>query len=294
MELFVIRPTGYGTYGFRYSEFPELALCSLFAVGFDRVHDTGYRWDGMTRTDGPLLLFQYTLEGEGIFEHGDNVSRIGPGQAFLAEIPSDHRYYFPEDQRAWEFAFLLFRPRLVLPNWQEAVAKLGRTPALPIGSRPIRLLLHIYEEARAGRITDPYHSSSFVYQFVTGLCRYALHGRSEWPAKIRTAVSIIESRYASMLSLEQLADELRLSKYHFLRSFSSAVGMTPNEYVNRVRTERAMELLRQTDENVERIAQRVGYSSGSYFIKAFRRHTGLTPGAFRKGDPLVLNRLYFD
>lgn len=285
----------YGTYGFRFSEFPELALCSLFATGLERAQDAAYRWDGMTRTDGPLLLFQYTLEGEGIYEDKDGAHRVGPGQAFLADIPSEHRYYFPEGQhRTWEFAFLLIRPRLVLPNWQEALAKLGRTPQLPLGSSPVRLLLHIYEEAKGGRITDPYRASSYVYQFIAELCRFSLFSRPEWPEKIKAAVSLIESRYASMLSLDQLADELQMSKYHFLRSFAAAVGMTPNEYLNRVRIERAMELLRQSDENVEQIAERVGYSSGSYFIKAFRRRTGLTPGTFRKGDPLVLNRLYFD
>ncbi|MNI95810.1 DNA-binding transcriptional regulator AraC [compost metagenome] len=56
-----------------------------------------------------------------------------------------------------------------------------------------------------------------------------------------------------------------------------------------------MELLHGTQDNVERIAEQVGYSSGSYFIKAFRGMTGLTPGQFRSGrDRLLYRRVFFD
>jgi AraC-like DNA-binding protein len=286
--------TTYGTYGFRYSDNPSLALCNLFAVGYDSVEDTDYRWDGLTRMDGPLLLFQYTLSGEGIYEDRTGRHSITAGQAFLTEIPSDHRYYYPDGAPPWEFLFLLIRPQLVLPNWQDAASRLGSTPQLPAGSRPVRLLQQIYEEARAGRVSDPYLASSYVYQFVAELCRYSLGSHGDWPDKVKRAAQIIESRYSSMLSLEQLADELGWSKYHFLRMFSASVGMTPGDYLNRVRTERAMELLRGTSYSVEQIAEQVGYSSGSYFIKAFRRLTGLTPGMFRRGEELVYNRLFFD
>ncbi len=286
--------TTYGTYGFRYSDNPSLALCNLFAVGYESVQHTDYRWDGLTRTDGPLLLFQYTLSGEGIFEDGTGAHPIREGQAFLTDIPSVHRYYYPGGAQPWEFLFLLIRPRLVLPNWQDAASRLGSTPHLTAASRPVRLLQQIYEEARAGRISDPYLASSYVYQFVTELVRYSLGSHADWPDKVKRAAQIIESRYASMLSLEQMADELGWSKYHFLRMFAASVGMTPGDYLNRIRTERAMELLRTTSHSVEQIAEQVGYSSGSYFIKAFRRLTGLTPGMFRRGEELTYNRLFFD
>ncbi|MFC5652659.1 AraC family transcriptional regulator [Paenibacillus solisilvae] len=287
-----------GTFGFRFSDSPHLALCSLFAVGHEYIRDAAYFWDGLTRTDGPLLLFQYTVKGEGVFESEHKIHRMDAQKAFLTEIPSDHRYYFPSSGSHWEFYFLLFRPRLVLPNWEEAKSKLGSTPYLPAGSRPVKLLKDIVIEASAGRISDPYLASSFVYQFISELCRFSSsnqRNREGWPEKIRLAALYIESQYASMVSLDQLADELRLSKYHLLRTFSTTVGMTPNDYLNRIRTERAMDLLRQTDWSIEQIAAQVGYSSGSYFIKVFRRFTGQTPGAFRSGsDQLVYNRLFFD
>ena len=56
-----------------------------------------------------------------------------------------------------------------------------------------------------------------------------------------------------------------------------------------------MRLLRQTDKSVEVIAESVGYSSGSYFIKVFRKVTGQTPGHFRSYQgKLEFNRIFFD
>jgi len=98
-----------------------------------------------------------------------------------------------------------------------------------------------------------------------------------------------------MISLDSLADKLNLSKYHLIRTFSSVVGITPNDYLNKIRVEQAMRLLRHSDLSIENIAEHVGYSSGSYFIKVFRKITGCTPGSFRSGqEQMTVNRLFFN
>ncbi|MFC5529486.1 helix-turn-helix transcriptional regulator [Cohnella yongneupensis] len=287
-----------GTFGFRFTMPEPMAMCNLFAVGRDEVRDTGYRWDGLTRTDGPLLLFQYTLDGEGLFELGTSTYRIGAGQAIMAEIPGDHRYYFPEGGDRWSFLFMLMRPALILPNWEDAKRRLGEAPYLPPASRPIRLLRDIWNEADGGRITEAFTASSYVYQFVSELCRFAAipqGERGEWPEKVRLAAEYLDANYQSAISLDLLSDRLGLSKYHLLRVFQSAVGATPSDYVNRVRIEHAIRLLRQTDLSVERIAEQIGYSGGSYFIKVFRKMTGRTPGSFRSGEgQMMYNRIFFD
>lgn len=290
--------TAWGTYGFRYNEIQGLPLCNLFAVGHECVTDPAYYWDGLTRKDGPLLLLQYTVDGEGIFETNDTSYRMNAGRAFLAEIPGEHRYYLPSDQTHWQFYFMLLRPQLVLPLWNEMKAGLGLTPYLDAGSIPVRMLRDIITEAHAGRITDPYIASSYVYQFITELCRHAAAGqrnREQWPQAVRQAAQFIEFHYNRMIGQEQLAEQLQLSKFHLLRSFTKHVGVTPNDYLNRIRIEKAVELLRTTDWSIEKIGAEVGYSSGSYFIKVFHKLTGQTPGSFRSGNnSLHYHRLYFD
>ncbi|WP_434751199.1 helix-turn-helix domain-containing protein [Paenibacillus amylolyticus] len=288
-----------GTYGFRFAEDRELNLCKLYATGCDVINDSSYYWDGLERTDGPLLLFQYTLSGEGIYESKDRTYRVASGQAFLAEIPSLHRYYYPPDAtEPWHFIFLLFRPDLILPHWQKFVREASEVVSLPLDAAPVRLLRMIVTDAAAGRIADPLIAASSVYQFMTELVRLQTttqHNRENWSEPIRQSAAYLENNYAHMISMDQLAEHVSLSKYHFIRRFSASTGLTPGAYLARVRIEKAMELLRGTTRSIEQIAAQVGYSSGSYFIKAFRSLTGLTPGEFRSGgESLVYRRLFFD
>ncbi|WP_110933894.1 AraC family transcriptional regulator [Paenibacillus bouchesdurhonensis] len=308
-----------GTYGFRFNDASHLPLCSLFAVGHELADHPNYFWDGLTRTDGPLLLFQYSVQGEGMIEVGDprdfedgngdgnsepgngsnNITRIPAGRAFLIEIPSNHRYYYPSKSKTpWEFYFLLIRPRTALPMWREIVSLIGSVPYLDPDGLPIQRLKSIFNEAHNGKITDPYIASSFVYQFLIELRRAASDRYREeehWPGAIREAVRFMNSHYHRMIGLEQLAEQLGLSKFHFLRTFTKYVGITPNDYVNRKRIEESIELLQSTDWSIETIASQVGYSSGSYYIKVFHKFTGQTPGSFRLGSHVLqYNRLFFD
>ncbi|MBB6020043.1 AraC-like DNA-binding protein [Paenibacillus sp. JGP012] len=288
-----------GTYGFRFADDHELALCKLYAAGADIITDSSYYWDGLERTDGPLLLFQYTFSGEGIFENNSTTYRVRSGQAFMAKIPGPHRYYYPVDAtEPWHFIFLLFRPDLISAHWRKFKREAGEVPSLHMDSAPVRLLRMIVTDAAAGRITDPFIASSSVYQFMTELVRLQTttrHNRENWSEHIRQAAAYIENDYASMISMDQLAEQVSLSKYHLIRRFSASTGITPGVYLTRVRIEKAMELLRGTTLSIEQIASQVGYSSGSYFIKAFRGLTGLTPGDFRSGgESLVYRKLFFD
>ncbi|MEO2203385.1 AraC family transcriptional regulator [Paenibacillus pabuli] len=288
-----------GTYGFRFADDPELQLCILFAAGCDSISTPSYHWDGLVRNDGPLLLFQYTLSGEGRYESETQRHRVTAGQAFLAEIPGPHRYYYhPESSEPWEFLFLLFRPNLILPHWRKFLREAGEVPFLPADCAPIKLLRLIVNDAAAGRISDPLIASSSVYQFMTELARLqitTLQNRNTWSDNVKRAAEFIEQNYSQMISIDQLAEHVSLSKYHLIRRFSASTGLTPVAYLTRIRIEKAMALLRGTELSIEAIAERIGYSSGSYFIKAFRTMTGLTPGEFRSGgESLAYRKLFFD
>ncbi|WP_418041652.1 helix-turn-helix domain-containing protein [Paenibacillus xylanilyticus] len=288
-----------GTYGFRFTDDPELQLCKLYAAGSDSISNPSYHWDGLTRSDGPLLLFQYTLSGQGIYESREQQHRVSAGQAFLAEIPGPHRYYYhPESREPWEFLFLLFRPNLILPHWRKFLREAGEVPYLPADCAPVKLLRMIVNDAAAGRISDPLIASSSVYQFMTELARLqvtTLRNKHAWPDNIKRAAEFIEQHYSQMISIDLLAEHVSLSKYHLIRRFSASTGLTPVAYLTRIRMDKAMELLRGTEHSIDMIAELIGYSSGSYFIKAFRTMTGLTPGEFRSGgESLAYRKLFFD
>jgi AraC-like DNA-binding protein len=93
--------------------------------------------------------------------------------------------------------------------------------------------------------------------------------------------SYIDRNFASPLTIMRLASMAGLSPFYFIRSFRSATGLTPHQYVRAKRIERAQELLVTTPLAVTEICDAVGFQSLGSFSATFRRLTGEAPGAYR-------------
>jgi AraC family transcriptional regulator len=83
------------------------------------------------------------------------------------------------------------------------------------------------------------------------------------------------------LNLNGLAAEVGLSKFHFLRLFKSAYGKSPLAFAEQRRMAAAARRLRAGPAPVIQLAADLGYESPSAFARAFRRHNGAAPAAFR-------------
>lgn len=181
----------FGVYGFRFLDTLNSSFYQLFAVGYQNITDSLYDWDGLKRKDGPLILFQYTVSGYGNIEINGVVHQISPGCAFMVEIPSNHRYYLPQNSENWEFYFILFRPTNLQKEWKELIKLMGNVPLISELSSPITFLKNAYYAASRQQITDGFRASSIVYQFVMELYRYTAAYKKEkeiWPKKVIQAV----------------------------------------------------------------------------------------------------------
>ncbi|GLY19657.1 AraC family transcriptional regulator [Kineosporia sp. NBRC 101677] len=99
--------------------------------------------------------------------------------------------------------------------------------------------------------------------------------------EVDLVVEFMHAHLADDISLEQLAELLGLSKFHFLRVFRGATGHTPARYLGRLRLRQGARLLRNSDRPVAAIAASCGYRSPGQFAAAFRREYGCTPRAYR-------------
>jgi AraC-like DNA-binding protein len=68
------------------------------------------------------------------------------------------------------------------------------------------------------------------------------------------------------------------------RDGGAGTGRTPSQLVREARTHEAKRLLAKTDLTVRQVAARTGFADPAYFCRFFRRETGVSPGAFRRGD----------
>ncbi|MDR0839889.1 MAG: response regulator [Christensenellaceae bacterium] len=83
------------------------------------------------------------------------------------------------------------------------------------------------------------------------------------------------------LSLERLCQRLHVSQTYFSAVFKQKTGMSYVQYLTETRLNRAVELLRETDEKTYIIAREVGYEEPNYFSYVFKKHYGLSPTQYR-------------
>lgn len=95
------------------------------------------------------------------------------------------------------------------------------------------------------------------------------------------ALKFIESNFKKNITLQDIANVVSISPYHFSRIFKKAYGYSPHEYLMLVRINRAKHLLKTTDYPIKVIAQQVGYPNPSTFTSAFTEKVGLSPKQFR-------------
>ncbi|MBL0387223.1 methylphosphotriester-DNA--protein-cysteine methyltransferase family protein [Tumebacillus sp. ITR2] len=94
---------------------------------------------------------------------------------------------------------------------------------------------------------------------------------------------LMQARFAEALSLELLAEEVKMSPHHVHRVFKRETGQTPGEFLLEVRMRAAKELLRTTEWSVTEVAGQVGFVNLSHFSTVFHEQTGQTPTQYRGG-----------
>jgi len=100
------------------------------------------------------------------------------------------------------------------------------------------------------------------------------------PDSVRRAIELIEDRFDTNLTLEELAEVAGLSRYHLVRVFNCKTGLTPHRYLVQVRVRRAEQLLRKGVDLAE-VAYLTGFADQSHLNRTFKAHRGVTPGCYR-------------
>ena len=175
---------------------------------------------------------------------------------------------------------------------QRKVWQVGATPPLP-------QLMVLGELAQTAADGNSDIGLDEVGQILAGRFVDVASGKTRKPATptardrrraVEAALWIDDNSHAE-LDLEQAAKQAGLSPFHFLRLFSSVLGVTPHQYLVRSRLRHAARLLTDGDIAVTDIAYDVGFGDLSNFVRTFHRAAGVSPTKFRqasKGERKIL------
>lgn len=109
-----------------------------------------------------------------------------------------------------------------------------------------------------------------------------LHGFNRSNAHVSKALDFVTSHYMKPLKLKDIAAATGLSSYRLAHLVKAHTGKTIVQIITHARVQNARNLLEQTDKSCTDIAYEVGFNDQSYFIKHFRRLTGITPARYRR------------
>ena len=102
------------------------------------------------------------------------------------------------------------------------------------------------------------------------------------PKVLLRAIERLRSNSDADVSLDALASDAGLSRFHFCRAFKESAGLSPHAWLRQYRLEQAMNMLRNTDASIVSVAVEFGYASQTAFAAAFRRLTGEAPSDWRR------------
>jgi len=99
---------------------------------------------------------------------------------------------------------------------------------------------------------------------------------------IEKSIQYMNAFVFSKLTLKQLADNVNLSKCHYVRVFKEVTGHSPIQYLTKLKINKASELLATTDMSINDISEQLGFGSSSHFYNTFKKQKIIAPLHYRK------------
>jgi AraC-like DNA-binding protein len=258
-----------------------------------RTDPTSYHWDGMKRLargDPPLFAFQLTLAGWGNFQlYGQPPLRVTPGKAFIALMPSRHRYYLPENSPGWTFAWISIYHPYLLARIAKQVAITGPlfevAPDGPLAASTARLVRGAIKKDFRNR----FEVELALFEFLLACEQSAEQARDSFrdtPDQGRQLLDAVRSHIVAglpkALDVHALAAGHGMSRTHFSHLFRARTGLTPAHFATEVRIHEAARMLLETHAPLKQIAAACGFANPNHFCKVFRRIQHVSPKAYRR------------
>lgn len=242
------------------------------------VCDNRYRVD---RSAFDSYLLMYTLEGKGVVVTPSGKSICRKHDIALVDCNQEHTYYANE---FWDFLWFHFNGNASRKLVSFILSRQGTiTPAVDPW-QTAQCFESLTREQTENSIAQEITQSAQIHHILAELAAYASYAKERSP---KTDIASRAARFISQhccepLSIQQIADEIGISKSSLCHIFKNETGFSPYDYMIGRRIDMAKNLLWSTELTISEISYRVGFQSESHFIKTFRARTKMSPTTFRQ------------
>ncbi|REK57493.1 MAG: hypothetical protein C6W55_04760 [Thermobacillus sp.] len=238
----------------------------------------------------PVLLranrFIVHMRGRAVHRVGDRefhadgccVIHAGRGQAVHCRLLSDAVEICGIDYQCWP-AFPYRQPDGEMPD---AAVTFGFPPPNPLAiQEQVAEILKGWSDRERPMVAG-LNLKGRLYQLFHEIIEQAeSHARGSGQSVADRIIRYIELHHHEPISVAGIAERFHYSERHLAKLIKRRTGYTPLEFLTRCRIEHAKRLLRTTESSVKEIAERVGYADMFYFMRLFKRLTGMPPNRYR-------------
>lgn len=219
---------------------------------------------------------------------------IHPGDLFFIDCKDEHVFYPTTDN--WEFFYVHLSGlgvNFLYDSFVNATGSVFRNYPCQNVIKNICKLHAILNDAEKTIGGHSYHVniddeitlcdvSAILYDIIIDVHKNVLSLRRDMPYSLSRALEFIKDNYNKKITLEEIAAEANMSKFHFDRLFKEYLGTTVYAYIKELRFLNARWLLETTKKKLVDIAMEVGYSDIQALNKIFKAQLGVTPTEYRK------------
>lgn len=258
---------------------------------------------GTARHGHDFVELVFVLGGHSRHTAGGMTHQLEAGQFFVVTGDQTHLY---DETAALQVINLLIRNSFIAAHRDFLAGVPGYATVFAADDGPLYLprrlttaelrasleLVEHLEQEGVGR-TPGYvcQQEAWLLALIVQLCRFATQPRPTTAgARVRLApvLAWLEQHLEADAPLSELAARAHLSERSLLRHFRTATGLTPHQYLLRLRLNQAARLLRESDASIADIAWRCGFRDSNHFSYQFHRRMGCRATAFRRAPPPVV------
>ncbi len=253
-------------------------VLSVLGLGIHERMRAAYHVDRPAGTS--TFLFMHFHDAVEVFFDGH--VRTVPARTTVIWEPHQ-KHYFGHSRRAWDHSWMLSSGNTLVRLLKSSGLPLNRPLNANCEALMMKYLRAIYDELSRYADPDMVILEGIFTLLIRELARAAKpnHGTPAVPESLRELLQVIESDVSRPWRLEEMAQRVHLSVSHFSATFRRHFSMAPVEYVLRLKMKHAAWLLEDRSLAVSQAAYAAGFRDPLYFSKAFRKHYGKSPRAYR-------------
>ncbi|MDR6549216.1 AraC family transcriptional regulator [Paenibacillus qinlingensis] len=231
------------------------------------------------------------------YKIGDAIYYAGPGDIFLLRPFEPHWNLIQEEGQTSRWIMLLFSPSFVgfVPRGSSLLTPFymsNTSPLIPadtVYAQTVqRLAIDALEEEKQALPSWELQQQTLMIQMLVHMQRYYVTNNLDQSQEdssssgIIQAIKYVMTHWSEDLDMDLVIAQSHLKKTWFYTKFREVTGLTPNEFIVRLRLQYAGHMLHATTKSITEIALTCGFGSASYFNKVFKTFHQMTPRAYRK------------